>query len=176
MDFWGGQRIRSTLWQRQTSSQPAKTRLVFFIGFGGLLLLLGLLGISAMSFLSQIKGHEEKIREDYLARDRVLQALRSEIYLSGTHLRDYLVDTDDALATEHRAQFLETKQQIEDGIVRYRSLIGNGNSQAFRQFSEELASYMSAMSPVLSWTPADRHARASDFVQDELRPRHLSTP
>lgn len=33
---------------------------------------------------------------------------------------------------------------------------------------------MSAMAPVLSWTPADRRARASAFVQDELRPRRLN--
>jgi signal transduction histidine kinase len=155
-------------------SSHRQTRLVFFIGFGGLLLLLGVLGVSAMSFLSQIKGHEEKIREDYLARERVLQAVRSEIYLSGTHLRDYLLDTDDALATEHREQFLETRQQIEEGIVRYRTLIGGGRSQPFRQFSEELTSYMNAMAPVLNWTPADRRARASAFVQDELRPRRLN--
>lgn len=115
-----------------------QTRLVFFIGFGGLLLLLGLLGISAMSFLSQIKGHEEKIREDYLVRDRVLQSLRSEIYLSGTHLRDYLVDTDDALATEHRNQFLETRQQIEDGTIRYRALIG---VETRRRFSNSLKNW-----------------------------------
>jgi len=155
-------------------SSHRQTRLVFFLGFGGLLLLLGLLGISAMSFLSQIKGHEEKIREDYLARDRALQALRSEIYISGTYIRDFLLDTDEALVTQHREQFLEAQRQIEDGIVRYRSLVGDGSTQPFRQFSEELASYMSAMAPVLSWTPGERQTRASAFVQDELRPRRLS--
>ena len=155
-------------------SSHRQTRLVFFLGFGGLLLLLGLLGISAMSFLSQIKGHEEKIREDYLARDRALQSLRSEIYISGTYIRDFLLDTDEALVTQHREQFLEAQRQIEDGIVRYRSLVGDGSTQPFRQFSEELASYMSAMAPVLSWTPGERQTRASAFVQDELRPRRLS--
>lgn len=150
-----------------------QTRLVFFLGFGGLLLLLGLLGISAMSFLSQIKVHEEKIREDYLARDRVLQALRSEIYISGTHIRDFLLDTDEGLSMENREQFLETERQIQEGIVRYRTLVGNPDPQPFRQFSEELASYMSAMAPVLSWTPAERLARASAFVQEQLRPRRL---
>jgi signal transduction histidine kinase len=151
-----------------------QTRLVFFLGFGGLLLLLGLLGISAMSFLSQIKVHEERIREDYLARDRVLQALRSEIYISGTHIRDFLLDTDEALATEHREQFLDTQRQIEEGIVRYRALVGDGSTEPFRQFSEELSSYMSAMAPVLSWTAAERQERASAFVQEQLRPRRLS--
>jgi signal transduction histidine kinase len=155
-------------------SSHRQTRLVFFLGFGGLLLLLGVLGISAMSFLSQIKVHEETIREDYLARDRVLQALRAEIYISGTYIRDYLLDTDEALVTEHREQFLDAQRQIEDGIVHYRTLVGDGNTQPFRQFSEELASYMSAMAPVLGWTAEERQARASAFVQEELRPRRLS--
>src|SRR5580658_5619886 len=101
----------------QAPISMAKTRFVFLFGFGGLLLLLGLLGVSAISFLSQIQVREEQIRRDYVDRDRVLQALRSEIYTSGTHIRDFLLDTDEALATEHREQFLETQHQIEGGIA-----------------------------------------------------------
>jgi signal transduction histidine kinase len=152
----------------------AKTRFVFLLGFGGLLLLLGLLGVSAISFLSQIKVREETIRQDYVGRDRVLQALRSEIYTSGTHIRDFLLDTDEALATEHREQFLETQRQIQDGIARYRKLVRAGDEPQFRQFSEELASYMSALTPVLNWTARERHARAADFVQNELLPRRTN--
>src|SRR5580704_16941944 len=152
----------------------AKTRFVFLFGFGGLLVLLGLLGVSAISFLSQIKVREETIRQDYVGRDRVLQALRSEIYTSGTHIRDFLLDTDEALATEHREQFLETQRQIQDGIARYRKLVRAGDEPRFRQFSEELASYMSALAPVLNWTAGERHARAAAFVQNELLPRRTN--
>ena len=156
------------------SSADRQTRFVFIVGFGGLLMLLGVLGVSAISGLSQIKIREEKIRQDYLARDRVLQSLRAEIYTSGTHIRDFLLDTDEALALEHRAQFLETQRQIEDGITAYRSLVRAGDEQSFREFSQELASYMSAISPVLNWTAADRNSRASSFVQTELLPRRMS--
>ena len=151
-----------------------KTRFVFLFGFGGLLLLLGLLGVSAISFLSQIKVREEKIRLDYVGRDRVLQGLRAEIYTSGTHIRDFLLDTDEALATEHREQFLETQHRIEDGIAQYRKLVRAGDEPPFRQFSEELASYMSAIAPVLNWTAGERHARATSFVQNELLPRRTN--
>lgn len=137
--------------------------------------MLGVLGVSAISFLSQIRVREEKIRQDYLARDRELQTLRSEIYTSGTHIRDFLLDTDEALATEHREQFLETQRQIEDGVARYRMLVRDGDTTPFRQFSRQLASYMDALAPVLNWTVAERHARASAFVQDELLPRRMST-
>jgi signal transduction histidine kinase len=137
-------------------------------------LLLGVLGVSAISFLSQIRVRDEKIRQDYLTRNRVLQGLRAEIYTSGTHIRDFLLDTDEALATEHREQFLDTQRQIEDGIARYRTLVRDGNEQPFRQFSQELASYMNAVVPVLSWSAGERQARASAFVQTELLPRRMS--
>lgn len=158
---------------REGSSQR-QTRLVFFLGFGGVLLLMGLLGVSALSFVSQIKMRDEKIRQDYVTRDRVLQGLRAEIYTSGTHIRDFLLDTDDGLAIEHREQFLDTRHQIEDGIAAYRRLVRTGGEEPFRQFSEELASYMNAIQPVLDWTVRERHARASAFVQNELLPRRMS--
>jgi signal transduction histidine kinase len=155
-------------------SSHRQTRLVFFSGLGGLLLLLGFLGVSAISSLSQIRVREEKIRQDYVTRERVLQDVRAEIYTSGTHIRDFLLDADEALATQHREQFLDTRQQIEEGIARYRTLVGDANEQPFREFSAELTSYMNAIAPVLQWSEAERHARASAFVQNELLPRRMS--
>lgn len=160
---------------RRQGLSHRQTRFVFFLGIGGLLLLLGALGVSAISFLSQIRVREETIRQDYVTRDRVLQSLRAEIYTSGTHIRDFLLDTDEALATEHREQFLDSRQQIEDGIAAYRTLVPASDESAFRQFSRELTSYMSAIAPVLNWSAAERHARASAFVQTELLPRRMST-
>jgi len=151
-----------------------QTRIVFFLGFGGLLFLMGFLGISAISALSDIRVREDGIRADYLARERVLQELRANIYTSGTHIRDFLLDTDEALAHEHSAQFLETQQQIEDGIAKYRTLVRAADKQSFREFAQELGSYMHAITPVLNWTPTERKDRSSSFVQNELLPRRMS--
>jgi signal transduction histidine kinase len=104
----------------------------------------------------------------------VLQSLRSEIYTSGTHIRDFLLDTNDALAIEHREQFLDTQHKIEEGTAEYRSLLRDSGTEPFRRFSKELGAYMATIAPVLSWTMAERHARASSFVQDELLPRRMS--
>jgi signal transduction histidine kinase len=151
-----------------------QTRVVFFLGFGGLLLLLGFLGVSAISALTDIRVREEGIRRDYLARERVLQELRAGIYTSGTHIRDFLLDTVEALALEHSEQFLETQRQIEDGVAKYRTLVPPADEQSFRQFSQELASYMRAIMPVLNWSPDERKQRSSSFVQNELLPRRMS--
>src|ERR1017187_6925226 len=126
--------------QRLTSRQASshcQTRIALFAGFGGLLVLLGVFGLSAISFLSQIKVQEEKIRRDYVSRDRVLQNLRSDIYTSGTYVRDFLLDTNDAFAAGHRDQFLETQRKLQNEVADYRRLIGAGDLGPVEQFATE---------------------------------------
>src|SRR5579863_9038752 len=122
---------------RQGSSHR-QTRIALFAGFGGLLVLLGVLGLSAISFLSQIKVHEEKIRQDYVNRNRVLQNLRSDIYTSGTYVRDFLLDTNEAFAAGHRDQFLETQRKLQNEVAEYRRLIGTGDLGPVEEFAAEL--------------------------------------
>src|SRR5579863_7567853 len=152
--------------QRHGSSNR-QTRIALFAGFGGLLALLGVLGLSAISFLSQIKVREEKIRTDYVSRERVLQKLRSDIYTSGTYVRDFLLDTNDAFAAGHRDQFLETQRQLQNEAAEYRRLIGAGDLGPVEQFTAELAAYMEALAPVMTWNAEDRRVRAYAFMQDE---------
>src|SRR5579863_9784037 len=148
-------------------SSNRQTRVALFAGFGGLLVLLGIIGISAISFLSQIKAREEIIRRDYVNRDRLLQNLRSDIYTSGTYVRDFLLDTNDAFAAGHREQFLETQRQLQNEAAEYRRLIGAGDLGPVEQFTAELAAYMEALAPVMTWNAEDRRVRAYAFMQDE---------
>jgi signal transduction histidine kinase len=158
-------RLGSARWQ---------TKIALFAGFGGLLVLLGVLGISAISFLSQIKTREEAIRHDYVGRDRVLQNLRSDIYTSGTYVRDFLLDPNDAFAAGHREQFLETQQKLRSEIAEYRSLIGSGDKAPVDLLANELDEYMKALAPVINWNVQERRVRAYAFMQDELLPRRMS--
>jgi signal transduction histidine kinase len=136
--------------------------------------LLAVFGLSAISFLSQIRAQEEKIRQDYVNRERVLQNLRSDIYTSGTYVRDFLLDTNDVFAAGHRDQFLETQRKLQNEAADYRRLIGAGDRGPVEELAVELAAYMKALAPVMTWNAAERHARAYAFMQDELLPRRMS--
>lgn len=151
-----------------------QTRMALFAGFGGLLLLLAVLGLSAVSFLSQIKVREEKIRQDYVDRERVLQNLRSEIYTSGTYIRDFLLDPNDMFAAGHRDQFLETQRQLHTELARYRTLARDEMETSVNSLARELETYLHALAPVLNWNAAERRERAYSFMQDELLPRRMS--
>jgi signal transduction histidine kinase len=148
----------------------AQTRKALFAGFGGLLLLLAILGLSAVSFLSQIKSREESIRQDYVQRDRALEALRSDIYTSGTYARDFLLDTRDDPATAHRKQFLETEQHLRREFADYRKTAIDAEVPTVNSLARKLEAYLGALAPALRWNDAERRSRAYRFMQAELLP------
>ncbi len=142
-------------------------------GFGGLLLLLGVLGLSAISFLYQIEIRQERIRQDYVERDRTLEQLRSSIYLSGTYVRDFLLDTSDSLAAGHRNRFLDIRSKIEAGIAEYRRLARPEERTAFQQLSSELSAYFNTLAPALDWNAQQRADRGYEFIREEVLPRRM---
>jgi signal transduction histidine kinase len=157
---------------RQGSSHR-QTRTLLWVGFGGLLLLLGLLGLSAISFLYQIEIRQEQIRQDFVERDRTLERLRSSIFLSGTWIRDFLLDTSETAAAGDKTRFLETRSDIEQRMNDYRRLLRPPEKQAFAQLNQELADYLGAVSVALDWTAEERHQRGYALIQEQVLPRRM---
>jgi signal transduction histidine kinase len=120
-----------------------------------------------------LEVREKEIRQDYVRRDRALETLRSNIYVSGTHVRDFLLDTSDSLASVHRSQFLNTQRQIESGTADYRRLLRPAERAPFQELTNELAAYFKALTPVLQWNARERREYAYGFMQDELLPRRM---
>lgn len=164
--------VRSTLTQRQGSSHR-QMRFLLWAGFGGLLLLMGVLGLSALSFLYQIDVRQERVRKDYVDRDRALEKLRSNIYLSGTYLRDYLLDTSGPVEAGHRSQFAAARDQILAALADYEHLLRPDERPAYQQVSREIAGYLAALSPALDWNPRERAARSRVFIESQLLPRRM---
>lgn len=164
--------------ETKLSNSPAgksqrRLRLLLWIGFGGLLLLIASIGLSAISFLYQVEIRQERIRRDFVERDRILEKLRSEIYLSGTHVRDFLVDMDERRSAGHRAAFVETKQQILASVAEFQRLPLGSARASFAQFEEQLRAYLAVLSPVLEWSVAERREMGPRFVREEVLPRRM---
>jgi signal transduction histidine kinase len=148
-----------------------QTRLLLWCGFGGLLLLMVVVGVSALSFMYQIQVRQEKIRADYVERDLNLEKIRSDIYISGTYVRDYLLDSSEENAATHKAAFLEARGRIESGVRDYGPLVRAAERAVFDQFRKETRDYLDTMSPALAWTAEERRSRGAAFVQDQVLPR-----
>jgi signal transduction histidine kinase len=160
----------SNLNLRQSSSDR-QTRLLLFAGFGGLLLLMPILGVSAITALYRIELREAKIRQEYLVRDRALEGLRANIYVAGTYVRDFLLAGNDRVAAASVAQFAGKRREIESQVNHYQILVTEQSREPFQQLQKDLGAWFEILGPALEWDSEARRAKGYAFMQEQVLPR-----
>lgn len=151
----------------------SQTQRLLLIGFGGLLLLLAVTGLNALSILATIQSRNESIRLDYLNRDRILQQLRSDIYLSGTYVRDLLLEQDPSRADTHRNELEDAHRRIEANVTAYDAVLGTNERLPFQQFKREVVAYFDSLRPALEWDAAQRRVLGYAYMKESLLPRRM---
>src|SRR5580700_5812644 len=111
---------------------PGTSRWVLLCGFGGLLALMAFAGFDAIRALDQIRTGGDTIHEEFLRRDRALEQIRSDLYLSGTLVRDYLLEPEPASAELHRKKLGETRSDMDRTLAGYALHLRRGEEQPFR--------------------------------------------
>ncbi len=155
------------------SENGSKARRLLIIGFGGLLFLLAFTGLNALFVLRGIETRNERIRDDYVNRNRTLEQLRSDIYLSGTYVRDLLLEPNPALADLHRKELEATRVRIESAEAAYHEILRGEERKPFQQFVRELKAYFDSLGPALQWNASQRQAYGYSFMKDSLLPRRM---
>jgi signal transduction histidine kinase len=151
-----------------------ESRLVLIAGFGGLLLLMAFAGADGIQALKQIQKSNDRIREDFLLRTQVLERIRSDLYRSGTDLRDYLLEPQAGRAEGHRYTLLETRKDMDAALEEYSRLLSSGETQPFTVLKRELADYWRVLEPTFEWTAARRQRAGYAFLRDDVFPRRTS--
>ena len=149
-------------------------RILLWAGFGGLLLLMGVLGLSALSFLYQIELRQERVRGDYVERDRALEKLRANIYLSGTYARDFLLDATEPMKADHKAQFAHAKDQALGALADYERLLRPDERSTYQQVNKDIAGYLRTLSAALDWTADQQRDRTRSFIENRLLPGRMA--
>ncbi len=150
------------------------TRAVLLAGFGGLLILMAFAGFDAVSILRQIQTRNERIRNDFVRRNRTLDQIRSDLYLSGTFIRDYLLEPDARAAETHRASLQQTRRQMDTALESYEKLLPAQEAAAFAVLQQELRDYWRVLDPTLGWSPEQRRERGYSFWRNEVYPRRTT--
>jgi len=159
---------------RAARAIAVSSRLVLIVGFGGLLLLMGFAGFDSIQTLRQIQKSNDDIREDFLSRTRVLEQIRSDLYISGTYVRDYLLEPESQKAESHRLSLLQTRSEMDSALEKYQALLNKEELSPFHNLTQELAVYWKVLEPVLLWNSAQRRQRGYAFLQDEVFPRRTA--
>ena len=150
------------------------SRVVLTAGFGGLLILMAFAGADGIQALQQIQTSNDRIRDEFLLRTQVLERIRSDLYLSGTDVRDYLLEPQAGKAEGHRYTLLETRKDMDAALGQYLGLLSSGEAQPFRVLTEQLAAYWRVLEPTFEWTAERRQKAGYAFLRDEVFPRRTS--
>ncbi len=131
-------------------------------------------GIDGVRALRQLQVANDEISGDFLKRTQILERLRADVYLSGTFLRDFLLEPEQSKIEGFRAGVLRARQAMDASISDYRWLLQGGETAAFEALRREFDGYWTAVTPALSWTSEERRSAGYAFLRDEVFSRRTS--
>ena len=150
------------------------TRLALIAGFGGLLVIIALAGVDTLRVLQQIRRHEDQIRQDFLFRNHVLNDIRSDLYLSGTYVRDFLLDPEAERAESYRSTLEKVRTEMDSALESYAGKIEPEETKHYAALKIELARYWDVLDPVLQLSASERQQKGYLFLRDEVFPRRMA--
>jgi signal transduction histidine kinase len=146
-------------------------RSALIVGLGSLLAIMALAGLAALRVLEHVRGSDEQIRRQFLSRNHILNEIRSEVYLSGTLVRDYLLEPDPARAETYRGSLLEIRRQMDSALESYGRQVDPEEAQHYADLRNELAGYWETLAPVFQVSTAERDELGYRFLTDQVFPR-----
>jgi signal transduction histidine kinase len=124
-----------------------------------------------MQALRDIQTSNDEMREDFLQRTRLLERIRGDVYVSGTYVRDYLLEPESGKAEGHRYSLLESRKDMDSALAEYRARLNTRERQPFQVLTDELVDYWKLLEPVFDWSPEQRRRAGYSFLSEEVFPR-----
>jgi len=147
---------------------------VLIVGFGALLILMGLYGIIAARRAQRIYAVTQSAYENHRHAQQALAELRSGIYLAGLCLRDYLLDPSNLRADRYREQFVEVRASTMQYANQLRRPTRPEDTLALERLEGELEAYFGLLAQVFEWTPQRKILLSSRFLREQVLPRRKS--
>jgi signal transduction histidine kinase len=151
-----------------------RSRIILAFGFGGLLLLMAFAAVDSVRTLRQLKTKSDEVRQEFLSRTRVLEEIRADLYLSGTYVRDYLLEPEAAKAEDGRLRVVRLRAELDSALARFQTLMSPNEAARFETFTAALGAYWKMLEPVLEAKAAERQRRGYRFLRDQVFPRRTA--
>jgi signal transduction histidine kinase len=148
--------------------------LVLIVGFGGLIIFILAAAVGTVIQLDRVRADDTRIRQDFTARLRSLEQIRSQIYLSSTDVRDFLLSPDAGDAARQRADILSIQEQIRRALDRYAPSVEPEEQDAFQALRSEIDGWWQVLQTAFDWSAAERNRQRYTFFYEQLVPRRTT--
>jgi signal transduction histidine kinase len=148
-----------------------RTGVILLIGFGSLVVLIGILGFGGFRRAERIYHEVATIHEAYRQTASMLSDIESDNYLSSVLIRDYLLDPTPGAGPEYRKELIEIRSTLAKHLNSLNLSIGHDEGKILERLRRELDIYWNSLDPVFEWTPEEKSALGSRFLRRQVIPR-----
>jgi len=147
---------------------------VLIAGFGGLLLIMAGAEAGALLFLNGLRHNDTTLQAGFLARNRTLERIRSNIYLSGTFVRDSLLAPEKSGVQAQLATLDGLRRDSESALASYASGLEPEEAAPFQDLQSQIEAYWKVLDRTLTLSSKERGQYRNAFFYEELVPRRTS--
>jgi signal transduction histidine kinase len=142
-------------------------------GFGGLLLIMAAAELGALVMIGSLRTSDARVEQHFLERSRMLEQIRSSIYLSGTVARDSLLAPLGG-ASSQLAEVNSLHKQSDAALEKYQTSLEPEETTAFAKLRSEIDGYWEVLNRTFAWTEEERAKYRYQFFYSELIPRRTA--
>jgi signal transduction histidine kinase len=128
-------------------------------------------GFDALRSLQQFRRGDDLIRRHFLSQNHVLNDIRSDVYVSGTYVRDYLLEPDLQRAEAYRRGLEDVRKHMVSALESYGHEVAPPEALHYTVLRTMLTDYWETLTPIFQWNTAERRHSGYAFLRDEVFPR-----
>ncbi|MEO8598096.1 MAG: ATP-binding protein [Candidatus Solibacter sp.] len=147
---------------------------ILSLGFGGLLICIIAAAVGTLAALQRVRDTEASARKVFLERLSSLNQIRSQIYLSGTYVRDFLLSPDPNTAKAQAVHLATLQKETRSALDAYRGEQEPEEREPFLALCNEIDVYWQVLDATVAWSPEERSRLRFSFFYEELVPRRTA--
>src|SRR5215467_3660590 len=151
--------------------KESRSSFALIIGFGILIVLIGVLGFQAVQRAESIYQEMQVAQNSYLRTEEFRRGFVADMYLSDILVRDYLLDPSPDNAPARRQDVQAMRDSLQTRLDLFSASLGEKLAPELANLQSKVEDYWDSLDPIFDWTPKQRAQRAWVFLTRRVLPR-----
>jgi signal transduction histidine kinase len=146
--------------------------MVLLAGFGGLLTLLLIAGVDALTTLRKLHAEEQAARQDFLSRNQYLMEFRSNLDVYGTRIDEYFLDDGADVQFRAAGDFATLARRIQAALNDYPEPRGPEEKELLSAIRKMLSQQEATFNTAMAEDRHDDPEKISRLLYEQAMPRY----
>jgi signal transduction histidine kinase len=151
--------------------KESRSSFVLIIGFGILIVLIGVLGFRAVRRADSIYQEMQVAQNAYLRSEEFRRGFVADMYLSDILVRDYLLDPSPDSAPARRQDVHAMRDSLQRRLDVFSASMGENAPPDLTKLQSKVEAYWESLDPIFDWTPKQKAERTWAFLTRRVLPR-----